>query len=99
MSFGKLHVTLRMQKSWVDSMNKINTNIKQHVSLQGLEPLESSLNRVVDDAVPEYQKPVLTAYGDVRDVTLGPTPGLGESGCECARRDGGGACDVVCPPI
>lgn len=50
-------------------------------------------------AAPGYVKPVLLAYGDVRDVTLGPTPGLGESGCECARRDGASAiCPVVCPP-
>ena len=27
-----------------------------------------------------YEKPVLKCYGDVRDVTLGPTVGLGESG-------------------
>lgn len=27
-----------------------------------------------------YRKPELTRRGDVRDVTLGPTPGIGESG-------------------
>ena len=27
-----------------------------------------------------YQKPRLTHRGDVRDVTMGPTPGVGESG-------------------
>ena len=27
-----------------------------------------------------YEKPVLTSYGDVRDITLGGSPGLGESG-------------------
>lgn len=27
-----------------------------------------------------YDKPKLTPRGDVRDVTLGPTPGVGESG-------------------
>ena len=27
-----------------------------------------------------YQKPELICYGDVRDVTLGPTVGFGESG-------------------
>ncbi len=27
-----------------------------------------------------YQSPVLTAYGDVRDITMGPTVGFGESG-------------------
>ena len=28
----------------------------------------------------DYEKPVLIAYGDVRDITLGPTVGEGESG-------------------
>lgn len=27
-----------------------------------------------------YQKPRLIHHGDVRDVTMGPTPGPGESG-------------------
>jgi hypothetical protein len=27
-----------------------------------------------------YVSPRLVRYGDVRDVTLGPSPGLGESG-------------------
>ena len=27
-----------------------------------------------------YQKPRLIHHGDVRDVTMGPTPGIGESG-------------------
>jgi len=45
-----------------------------------------------------YQKPVLQVFGDVRDVTLGPTPGLGESGCECVFRAGGpgATCPVDC---
>lgn len=42
----------------------------------------------------QYEKPVLLCYGDVRDVTLGPTPGFGESGCECDRRPGG---SLSCP--
>ncbi len=28
-----------------------------------------------------YETPELICYGDVRDVTLGPTVGTGESGC------------------
>ncbi|WP_170132106.1 lasso RiPP family leader peptide-containing protein [Arenicella xantha] len=39
-----------------------------------------------------YQKPVLTCYGDVRDVTLGPTFGGGESGCEGIFKVGPGGC-------
>ena len=27
-----------------------------------------------------YEKPELICYGDVRDITLGPSPGTGESG-------------------
>jgi hypothetical protein len=27
-----------------------------------------------------YRKPVLTEYGDLREMTLGPSPGIGESG-------------------
>ena len=38
------------------------------------------LNNKESDAVLEYQKPVLISYGDVRDITLGPSPGFGESG-------------------
>lgn len=34
----------------------------------------------------QYETPILRAYGDVRDVTLGPTVGVGESGCQNSRR-------------
>lgn len=34
----------------------------------------------------QYEKPILRNYGDVRDVTLGPTAGVGESGCQNSRR-------------
>lgn len=27
-----------------------------------------------------YRRPRLTLWGDLRDVTLGPSPGIGESG-------------------
>ena len=33
-----------------------------------------------------YQKPILTCYGDVRDVTLGGSPGGGDSGTLTTRR-------------
>ena len=29
---------------------------------------------------PRWQKPQLQVYGDVRQLTMGPTPGVGESG-------------------
>ena len=43
---------------------------------------KQSLNGdVVEATSPRvYEKPVLIAYGDVRDITLGPTNGEGESG-------------------
>ncbi len=34
-----------------------------------------------------YETPILVCYGDVRDITLGPTAGIGESGNELARRN------------
>lgn len=40
----------------------------------------------------QYEKPILICYGDVRDVTLGPTFGGGESGCEGIFRVGPGGC-------
>lgn len=43
-------------------------------------------------AVKAYEKPVLIAYGDVRDITLGPTFGEGESGCAFLYRSGPGGC-------
>jgi len=33
-----------------------------------------------------YQKPRLICYGDVRDVTLGGSPGGGDSGTPTTRR-------------
>lgn len=39
-----------------------------------------------------YEKPVLLAYGDVRDVTLGPTIGGGESSCAAVFKNGPGGC-------
>ncbi len=49
----------------------------------------------------KYEKPVLICYGDVRDITLGGTGGLGESGCECLLMNlpsgASGPCPVVCP--
>ena len=39
--------------------------------------IECDVDRLAKKA---YEKPVLIAYGDVRDITLGPTVGEGESG-------------------
>jgi hypothetical protein len=45
-----------------------------------------------DAELKAYEKPVLIAYGDVRDITLGPTVGEGESGCAFFFRSGPGGC-------
>lgn len=52
----------------------------------------SSPLKEVDEAVHSasklaYESPVLIHYGDVRDITLGPTVGIGESGNELGRRN------------
>ncbi len=57
--------------------NQIKTNGSAHT------PAES--DGVIADAnhthsVKPYETPVLIAYGDVRDITLGGTLGMGESG-------------------
>ena len=55
-------------------MNKvIKQSSGEPVSLQTTVEAKS-----VDDQC--YEKPVLICYGDVRDITLGPSPGAGESG-------------------
>ncbi|MFT6407076.1 MAG: hypothetical protein ACJAQ6_000486 [Arenicella sp.] len=41
------------------------------------EPFDST---IINSDVKAYQTPVLIAYGDVRDITLGGTLGSGESG-------------------
>lgn len=33
-----------------------------------------------DEGKKPYRRPRLQAYGDLRDLTLGPSPGIGESG-------------------
>ncbi len=52
---------------------------------------QSDSNQESNGARP-YEKPELIFYGDVRDVTLGPTFGTGESGCEGVFRVGPGGC-------
>jgi len=48
---------------------------------------------------PSYVKPELVAYGDVRDITLGPTLGTTESGCAGVFRPGSGLPPgTTCPP-
>lgn len=42
--------------------------------------------RTAQPAKKPYSAPVLTCYGDVRDITLGPSIGVGESGNPTIRR-------------
>ncbi len=39
-----------------------------------------------DGSKKPYRKPELIHRGDVRDITMGPTPGVGESGNPSIRR-------------
>lgn len=58
-------------------MNKHNEKVKSGVAeCQSADSIRSE-NELINLA---YEKPVLIAYGDVRDITLGPSPGFGESG-------------------
>jgi len=48
---------------------------------------KKSLRQVVHEVKKRvYQKPRLICYGDVRDVTLGGSPGGGDSGTPTTRR-------------
>lgn len=44
------------------------------------ESLNTSLSESNTTKVVTYETPLLVHFGDVRDVTLGPTLGIGESG-------------------
>lgn len=58
----------------------------------GVDFEKTTVSERTPSTVRQYQKPVLTCYGDVRDITLGPTFGGGESGCEGIFRVGPGGC-------
>lgn len=51
---------------------KMNTSISSSDMLSEQEPEATKI---------EYVKPELKAYGDVRDITLGSSIGVNESGC------------------
>ena len=54
------------------------------------KPNTSLSNEVVEtalDSEKSYEAPVLVHFGDVRDITLGPTVGIGESGAELGFRN------------
>lgn len=56
-------------------------------------------NPVGEPRLLEYEKPVLISFGDVRDITLGPTLGTAESGCAGVFRPGSGLPPgTTCPP-
>lgn len=58
------------------------------IDQQDLICLDSEVGQESSDEK-SYEKPVLISYGDVRDVTLGPTIGGGESGCAAVFRGPG----------
>ena len=69
-----------MIESMNDNSDKRDDNRVRSGSVKCENPLKGSQSK-------SYQKPVLTVYGDVRDVTLGPTLGGGESGNAGTRCD------------
>lgn len=56
---------------------KLNTNSKTESARKAIK---HKINK------PIYQKPRLICYGDVRDVTLGGSPGGGDSGSPRTER-------------
>ena len=54
----------------------MNKKIKQNEGDSVLSETEIATS----DSALTYEKPVLICYGDVRDITLGPSIGIGESG-------------------
>jgi len=74
--------------------------MNKHSTMNEMGYLIRTVSDTTVDTVPDkekrlvkvYEKPELIFYGDVRDVTLGPTFGGGESGCEGIRRVGPGGC-------
>lgn len=67
-------------------MSRKKTNRIEFADIQSSDglPAESHACGINQKA---YEAPVLLHYGDVRDITLGPTPGIGESGNELGRRN------------
>ena len=51
-------------------------------SLCGEKPQRVRKGRELRSELRPYTSPTLTAYGDVRSLTLGGSPGVGESGNE-----------------
>ena len=81
MNIGDPYVTIRSKKCRGKTMKKHIPPTKSKAAAEALLPAKSEAKLV-------YSKPVLTCYGDVRDITLGPTGGFGESGCISTRRPG-----------
>lgn len=54
--------------------------MKQKNEQASLEPVVKNQIENNIETSESYEKPVLVCYGDVRDITLGPSPGFGESG-------------------
>ena len=71
---------------------KMNIKTKKHNQDSQFEKSDVTDAGIDKGAVKAYEKPVLIAYGDVRDITLGPTVGEGESGCALFFRSGAGGC-------
>lgn len=76
------------------------TNNKDNLKHSSAEAVGASAEAIdLGNDNKAYEKPVLICYGDVRDITLGPTTGTGESGCAAIFRPGPGFPPGGRPPI
>ena len=60
-------------------VNKQILEVSHNEVDQSSDGFDVDLNQTMANNLP-YEKPELICYGDVRDITLGPSPGFGESG-------------------
>ncbi len=68
---------MNIERTKIAMMNsKQTTSAESNVDSSCAHPATSRKSKKA------YETPELIFYGDVRDVTLGPTVGSGESGCE-----------------
>lgn len=66
--------------------NKQTNTINADIEITQSEGIATQESASVQHQKRHYTTPRLTCYGDVRDITLGPTIGVGESGNELQRR-------------
>ena len=81
-----MYVTIFPLRIWVIIMGESAMKKNEFQRNQVGSVVSSS---ILENELRPYEKPLLVSYGDVRDVTLGPTLGGGESGNADTRCDRG----------